>query len=143
LEGRRGCHECRPETVSDAELIAELNYDEVIEMAYYGAQVIHPRPLNHYRIREFHYVKCFWILLRAPSSTTRAEKPAAHYCLKQNQVLMHLHSVIFHLLAKPVASLYHYSRNPNTAKSYTQSGAVSLQGMLRDKTEKLEKLTIS
>src|SRR5579872_7470024 len=32
-----------PKQFPEARLIRELNYDEVIEMAYYGAQVIHPK----------------------------------------------------------------------------------------------------
>ena len=32
-----------PKQYPDAQLISELNYNEVIEMAYYGAQVIHPK----------------------------------------------------------------------------------------------------
>lgn len=32
-----------PKQFPDAVPIAELNYNEVIEMAYYGAQVIHPK----------------------------------------------------------------------------------------------------
>ena len=32
-----------PRQFPDAVILSELNYDEVIEMAYYGAQVIHPK----------------------------------------------------------------------------------------------------
>ena len=35
-----------PKKFPDAQLISELNYDEVIEMAYYGAQVIHPKTIK-------------------------------------------------------------------------------------------------
>ncbi len=42
-----------PKLFPDAQLISELNYDEVIEMAYYGAQVIHPKPSSHYRTKTF------------------------------------------------------------------------------------------
>ena len=49
-----------PKQFPDAQPIPELNYNEVIEMAYYGAQVIHPKtikPLQNKNIPLF--VKCF------------------------------------------------------------------------------------
>ena len=49
-----------PKQFPDARLITQLNYTEVIEMAYYGAQVIHPKtikPLQNKQIPLF--VKCF------------------------------------------------------------------------------------
>ena len=49
-----------PKFFPDAQPIAELNYNEVIEMAYYGAQVIHPKtikPLQNKGIPLL--VKCF------------------------------------------------------------------------------------
>ena len=41
-----GCDECRSKLYSRAQWIRELNYLEVIEMAYYGAQVIHPKTIK-------------------------------------------------------------------------------------------------
>ncbi|MGB8194664.1 MAG: aspartate kinase, partial [Chitinophagaceae bacterium] len=35
-----------PKAFPEAQYISELNYDEVIEMAYYGAQVIHPKTIK-------------------------------------------------------------------------------------------------
>ena len=35
-----------PKDFSDAITIPELSYKEVIEMAYYGAQVIHPKTIK-------------------------------------------------------------------------------------------------
>ena len=49
-----------PKSFSNAQLIQELNFNEVIEMAYYGAQVIHPKtikPLQNKGIPLL--VKCF------------------------------------------------------------------------------------
>jgi aspartate kinase len=37
-----------PKLFPDAQLIRELNYTEVIEMAFYGAQVIHPKRADSY-----------------------------------------------------------------------------------------------
>ena len=42
-----------PKAFPEAQVLNELNYDEVIEMAYYGAQVIHPKTIKPLRIRIF------------------------------------------------------------------------------------------
>jgi len=49
-----------PKTYPNAVLIDELNYTEVIEMAYYGAQVIHPKTIKPLQNKQIPlYVKCF------------------------------------------------------------------------------------
>jgi len=49
-----------PKQFPDAQPIAELNYNEVIEMAYYGAQVIHPKTIKPLQNKNIPlYVKCF------------------------------------------------------------------------------------
>ena len=49
-----------PKQFPDAQFISELNYDEVIEMAYYGAQVIHPKTIKPLQNKGIPlYVKCF------------------------------------------------------------------------------------
>ena len=49
-----------PKQFPDAQPIPELNYNEVIEMAYYGAQVIHPKTIKPLQNKNIPlYVKCF------------------------------------------------------------------------------------
>ncbi|HLG39236.1 MAG TPA: aspartate kinase, partial [Chitinophagaceae bacterium] len=49
-----------PKQFPDALPIHELNYNEVIEMAYYGAQVIHPKTIKPLQNKNIPlYVKCF------------------------------------------------------------------------------------
>ncbi|HMK02589.1 MAG TPA: aspartate kinase, partial [Ferruginibacter sp.] len=84
-----------PKEFPDAQVIAELSYREVVEMAYYGAQVIHPKtikPLENKNIPL--HVRCF--LDPALPGTTISKKPVHHLppviVLKKNQVLMQLNS---------------------------------------------------
>src|SRR5207253_4659177 len=42
----QGVMNADPKEYKDAQLIRELSYQEVIEMAYYGAQVIHPKTIK-------------------------------------------------------------------------------------------------
>ena len=49
-----------PKRFPEARVIRELNYTEVIEMAYYGAQVIHPKTIKPLQNRQIPmYVRCF------------------------------------------------------------------------------------
>lgn len=49
-----------PKQFPDAQLISELSYTEVIEMAYYGVQVIHPKTIKPIQNKQIPlYVKCF------------------------------------------------------------------------------------
>lgn len=136
-----------PKQFPDAELIAELNYDEVIEMAYYGAQVIHPKTIKPLQNKGIPLqVKCF--LDPSLPGTIIHDQGIKNLppiiVIKQNQVLMHLHSRDFSFVGeKPVASLYHLFEEIRIRPNLIQSGAVSLQVCFDDKTEKLEKLALS
>jgi aspartokinase len=46
LEDVEGVMNADPKEFPDATLLNELSFTEVIEMAYYGAQVIHPKTIK-------------------------------------------------------------------------------------------------
>lgn len=136
-----------PKQFPDAEVIAELNYDEVIEMAYYGAQVIHPKTIKPLQNKGIPlHVKCF---LDATLPGTIIHDQGLKnlppiIVIKQNQVLLHLHSRDFSFVGeKPVASLYHLFEEIRIRPNLIQSGAVSLQVCFDDRIEKLEKLALA
>jgi len=136
-----------PKQFPEAERIAELNYDEVIEMAYYGAQVIHPKTIKPLQNKGIPLcVKCF--LDPALPGTIIHDKALKHLppiiVIKQNQVLMQLHSRDFSFVGeKPVGTLYHLFEDIRIRPNLIQSGAVSLQVCLDDRPEKLEKLALA
>ncbi|RYG29102.1 MAG: aspartate kinase, partial [Chitinophagaceae bacterium] len=100
-----------PKTFPEAQPIHELNYNEVIEMAYYGAQVIHPKtikPLENKGIPL--YVKCF-LDPELPGTAIHAQK-LKHLppiiVLKENQVMLELRSKDFSFVGEHhVGHLYH------------------------------------
>jgi aspartate kinase len=136
-----------PKQFQDAIFISELNYDDVIEMAYYGAQIIHPKtikPLQNKSI-PFH-VKCF-LDKNMPGTVihTKSLKGLPPLIvLKENQVLIHLHSKDFSFVGeKPVAELYHLLHDIRIKPNLIQTGAVTIQVCLDDHTEKIERLAIA
>ncbi len=136
-----------PKLFPEAQFISELSYDEVIEMAYYGAQVIHPKtikPLQNKGIPLF--VKCF---LDATLPGTVINNHSVKglppiIVLKKDQALVHLHSKDFSFVGeKGTAALYQLFMDLRIKPNLMQSGAVSLQVCLDDRADKIEKLALT
>jgi aspartate kinase len=139
-----GVMNCDPKQFPDAQLIAELNYDEVIEMAYYGAQVIHPKTIKPLQNKGIPlYVKCFFDKdlpgTVIHNKSLKGLPPIV--VIKNNQVLMHLHSKDFSFVGeKPMAHLYQLLAETNIRPNLIQTGAVTIQICLDDRPDKIEKL---
>jgi aspartate kinase len=140
----KGVMNADPRLISDAQLIHELNYDEVIEMAYYGAQVIHPKTIKPLQNKGIPlYVKCF--LDASLPGTVIHNKPLRDLppiiVWKEGQALLTLHSKDFSFVGeKPVAALYEWLADLKLKPNLMQTGAVSLQICLDDRPEKIGKL---
>ncbi|MBL7723079.1 MAG: aspartate kinase [Chitinophagaceae bacterium] len=135
-----------PKQFPDALSIPELNYNEVIEMAYYGAQVIHPKtikPLQNKGIPLF--VKCF--LDPSLPGTVIHNKPFHNLppiiVLKEKQALLEMNSRDFSFVGEQhVGHLYHLFEKLHIKPNLTQNGAISFLCVLDDRTEKIEKLAL-
>lgn len=133
-----------PKQFPDAQFINELSFDEVIEMAYYGAQVIHPKTIKPLQNKGIPlHVKCF---LDADLPGTIIYKKQLKnlppiIIIKQNQVLMHLHSQDFSFVGeKPMSRLYEIFAHIKIKPNLIQTGAISLQICMDDKPEKIDHL---
>ena len=135
-----------PKEFPDARLISELNYDEVIEMAYYGAQVIHPKTIKPLQNKGIPlYVKCF-LDRRLPGTVIHNKSIKGLppiIVLKMNQVLVKLHSRDFSFVGEThTAALYQLLASLKIKPNLIQSGAVTLQVCLDDKPDKIEKMAL-
>ena len=133
-----------PREVADAIPIPELNYNEVIEMAYYGAQVIHPKtikPLHNKSIPL--YVKCF--LNPALPGTVIHNNPVKDLppviVLKRNQVMMELRSKDFSFVGEEhTRTLYHLFEKLSIQPNLTQNGAINLICVFDNREDKIDQL---
>jgi aspartate kinase len=136
-----------PKHFTDARLMPELSFDEVIEMAYYGAQVIHPKTIKPLQNKSIPlHVKCF--LDASLPGTIISNKQTKHLppivIIKGKQVLMHLHSLDFSFVEeKPMSELYRVLGELNIKPNLIQTGAISLQLCLDDRSEKIEHLAVA
>ncbi len=136
-----------PKQFNSAKAIAELNYNEVIEMAYYGAQVIHPKTIKPLQNKDIPlYVKCF--LDPSLPGTVIHDKPVHHLppiiVLKDKQVMLEMSSRDFSFVGEHhVGKLYHLFEQLHIRPNLTQNGAISFTAVLDDRPEKIEKLALS
>lgn len=136
-----------PRLFTDAQFISELSYTEVIEMAYYGAQVIHPKTIKPLQNKSIPlHVRCF--LHPTLAGTIISNEPVHHLppiiVIKKQQVLMQLSSRDFSFVEDTLVSKLHdlfieIKIRPNLS----QNGAISLLCSLDDKPGKIEKLALA
>lgn len=136
-----------PKQFTDAQNIETLSYNEVIEMAYYGAQVIHPKTIKPLQNKNIPlYVKSF---LKPEGSGSLVSNRSVQnlppiIVLKENQVLMQLSSKDFSFVEeKPISLLHEMFANLKIRPNLSQNGAISLVCCLDDKPEKIEKLALT
>jgi len=135
-----------PKAFPDARFISELGYDEVIEMSFYGAQVIHPKTIKPLQNKNIPlYVKCF---LDSKLPGTRIHGKHINnlppiIVLKQNQVLIHLRSKDYSFVGEEgTARLYNILSGVHLQVNLLQTGAVILQVCTDNIPDKIEKFAL-
>ena len=143
----QGVMNADPKLYKEAKWIKELSYKEVIEMAYYGAQVIHPKtikPLQNKNIPLF--VKSF---IHPNEEGTIIFDKNIHdlppiIVFKEDQVLVEISSRDFSFtnegLTKEINELLDLLK---IKENLTQITAISLLCVVDDHPEKIEKLGLA
>ncbi|MER3471649.1 MAG: aspartate kinase [Chitinophagaceae bacterium] len=135
-----------PKQFPDARLIKELNYKEVIEMAYYGAQVIHPKTIKPLQNKSIPlYVKSF---INPDAEGTCIHNNVIHnlppiIVYKDKQVLVQLISKDFSFVGEHLtAEIYKIFGAIKTKPNLTQNTAISLMCVLDDHPQKVEEFAL-
>lgn len=130
-----------PKLFPVTELIPELNFTEVIEMAFYGAQVIHPKTIKPLQNKGIPlHVKCF--LDPSLPGTIIHDRPVRHLppviVVKNGQALLQLKSRDFSFVGEePISLLYRLFGQTKTRPNLIQTGAISVQVCMDDRSEKI------
>ena len=136
-----------PKEFKEAVTIEELSYKEVIEMAYYGAQVIHPKTIKPLQNKNIPLLVRSFLDLRltgtaiTQKSTTQLP-PMIVY--KRGQVLITLQTTDFSFVeGKPTAILHKILEEVNVKPNLTQNTAISLMICIDDIPGKTEKMALA
>lgn len=135
-----------PKQFDDAIPIAELNYKETVEMAYYGAQVIHPKTIKPLQNKNIPlYVKCF--LDPKLPGTVIHNNPVKNLppiiVLKEKQVMLKITTKDFSFVGDhEVGHLYRLFEALHLKPNLTQIGSISFTCVLDYWPEKIEKLAL-
>lgn len=133
-----------PRKFEQVELLSNISYEEAIEMAYYGASVIHPKTLQPLKQKDIpFYVKSF-INPTAPGTQvgpSARNQQVESFILKENQVLMRIATRDFSFIAEEHLSLIFSALAANKIKiSLMQNSAISLALCLEDKYGNIDTL---
>ena len=136
-----------PKKFPDAQFIKALSYVEVIEMAFYGAQVIHPKTIKPLQNKNIPlHVRCF--LNPELPGTIISNKPVHNLppiiVVKDKQVLMQFRTKDFSFVEeKPINQLHELFEQVKISPNLSQNTAISIFSCLDDKSEKIEKLALA
>lgn len=138
----QGVMNADPKQYPEAEWIKELNYNEVIEMAYYGAQVIHPKTIKPLQNKSIPlYVKSF--LQPDAEGTCIHHRGVSNLppviVNKEKQALLQLASKDFSFVGEGLtAEAYQIFESLKFKPNLIQSTAISLLCVVDDRPEKVD-----
>ncbi|MEN9548757.1 MAG: hypothetical protein RIR12_1348 [Bacteroidota bacterium] len=136
-----------PKKFEDAVGIAALNYAEVIEMAYYGAQIIHPKTIKPLQNKNIPLLVKSFIDPSLPGTIIHNNPIQALppiIVLKEEQVFIQFSSKDFSFIGEQhVGHLYQLFENLHFKPNLTQNGAIQFVCVMDDKADKIEKLAHS
>jgi aspartate kinase len=138
----QGVMNADPKLYAGAQWIKELSYKEIIEMAYYGAQVIHPKTIKPLQNKNIPlYVKSF--LNPVAEGTIIHNKSTAQLppiiVYKEAQALVQLSSRDFSFVGEGLtAKVYEIVESLKFKPNLTQNAAISLLIVIDDYSDKVE-----
>ncbi len=135
-----------PRIFPEAKPLHHLNYREVIEMAFYGAQVIHPKTIKPLQNKSIPLlVKCFLnpALPGTVIDGNGVKELPPIVVLKEKQVLLELTSKDFSFVSEHHSTeLFKLFEKFKFKPNLTQNAAIQLHCVVDDFSEKIEALAL-
>lgn len=133
-----------PRVFDDVELLKNISYEEAIEMAYYGASVIHPKTLQPLKQKNIpFYVKSFIDPTQSGTKIGNSEnnQSVESFILKSNQDYLTVETRDFSFIAEEHMSvIFSLLLKYNIKVSLMQNSAISLELCLEDKFGHIQEL---
>ncbi|OIQ17688.1 MAG: aspartate kinase [Flavobacterium sp. MedPE-SWcel] len=127
-----------PRYFDNTKLLNKLSYREAIELAFYGASVIHPKTLQPLQRKEIPlYVKSFINPLLAGTSVNKGAGLEPHtscYIVKKNQLLISLSSLDFSfIMEENISEIFALLHEYKMKVHLIQNSAISFSVCIDDK----------
>jgi aspartate kinase len=124
-----------PREFQNTQLLHQISYREAIELAFYGASVIHPKTLQPLQRKEIPlFVKSFENPLESGTSVSKGKTLDPHipcYIVKKDQVLIRLSSIDFSFIVE---------ENISYIFELIQNSAISFSVCVNNKYKRLDEL---
>ncbi len=127
-----------PRYFDNAVLLNQISYREAIELAFYGASVIHPKTLQPLQKKEIPlYVKSFIEPLLSGTCVSKGVDLEPHlpcFIVKKNQLLMSLSAIDFSfIMEENISEIFALLHNYKMKVSLIQNSAISFSVCIEDK----------
>ena len=127
-----------PRYFENASLLNQISYREAIELAFYGASVIHPKTLQPLQKKEIPlYVKSFLEPLLPGTSVSKGVDLEPHlpcFIVKKNQLLVSLSSIDFSfIMEENISEIFALLHQFKIKVSLIQNSAISFSVCIEDK----------
>lgn len=134
-----------PRYFEETTLLEQISYQEAIELAFYGASVIHPKTLQPLRQKEIPlYVKSFVNPTLEGTAVSKGAdlKPAIPcFIVKKNQLLISLSSKDFSfIMEQNISDIFKLFCEYNIKVNVIQNSAISFSVCVEDKFNHFEEL---
>ena len=134
-----------PRYFENAVLLNQISYREAIELAFYGASVIHPKTLQPLQKKEIPlFVKSFINPLLPGTSVSKGadlEPKTACFIVKKNQLLISLSSIDFSfIMEENISEIFALLHKFKIKVSLIQNSAISFSVCIEDKFENFNEL---
>lgn len=134
-----------PREFKSTTLLQQISYREAIEMAFYGASVIHPKTLQPLQRKEIPlFVKSFLNPLQPGTSVAKGKDlipTVSCYIVKKEQVLVSLSSLDFSFMVEDnIGEVFKLLHKYKMKVNMIQNSAISFTVVVDNKYNKLEEL---
>ena len=134
-----------PRYFENAQLLNKISYREAIELAFYGASVIHPKTLQPLQGKEIPlFVRSFIELEKEGTAVSKGQRILPEipcFIVKKEQVLISLSSLDFSFMVEEnIAEIFKLFHQYQMKVDLIQNSAISFKVCVDNKFNQLEKL---
>lgn len=134
-----------PKRFSDAVKLDAINYNQAIELAYYGASVIHPKTIQPLKSKNISlYVNSFLNINDIGTVVNNSADNLKDQCyiIKENQTLLSISTRNFSFIAEDnLSHIFESFAQFNVRINVMQNSAISFSACCDTKEDKIEQLT--